>query len=129
MGLAPDIVQRFFRAARKKAETAEALGEKMEPFLGRRPTKTAINHWVGGVDRPTAEAMIAAALAMRIRIDDYLERTDLDETPEESIARLTDDVAALQHEMRELREVVGDLVGREREEEGRSDRDQTGQVG
>lgn len=89
MGLAASgFAQRFFQAARERAGTADILADRMEHFLGRRPSKSAINHYATGRDQPSPEVLAAAALAMAMSLDEHLAIENREETDREAIARI-----------------------------------------
>lgn len=102
------------------AGKAEALAIKLRPYLDRQHSNRTVSAWGRGDITPPAATMLAAALAMGIRLDDYLERWAAERRTKRELAAASRasraSVATLQRRLVALEREVG-LVERQQEPE------------
>jgi hypothetical protein len=61
------------RAARDRATKAATLVERMEPYVNRQYDEDSVSAWVNGRTVPPADALLAAAKATDLSLDEWLE--------------------------------------------------------
>jgi hypothetical protein len=64
------------RAARDRATKAATLVERMEPYVNRQYDEDSVSAWVNGRTVPPADALLAAAKATDLSLDEWLEDPD-----------------------------------------------------
>ena len=64
------------RAAKDRASKAVALIERMEPYVNRRYDEDSVSAWINGRTVPPADALLAAAKATDLSLDEWLEDSD-----------------------------------------------------
>ena len=105
------LVQRVIREAKQRTEPpkAAALAAKMAPLLGGFVYgETSISAWISGRDRPSAEALLAAAQVSGISLDEILYGKSLPD----QLQALRDEQAAQREDMRALGDLVRGLGNR-----------------
>jgi len=98
------LAQQVLDEAVRAAGTADALAERMEPHVQKRYGNSAIYAYTNERAVPPGDALLAAALATRISLDEKLglvrQQSEVERQVEE-----------LRVEMAELRGIVADLQG------------------
>ena len=61
------------RAARDRATKAATLVERMEPYVNRQYDEDSVSAWVNGRTVPPADALLAAAKATDLSLDEWLD--------------------------------------------------------
>src|SRR5215470_17884837 len=64
------------RMAKERASKAAALIERMEPYVNRRYDEDSVSAWINGRTVPPADALLAAAKATDLSLDEWLQDSD-----------------------------------------------------
>jgi hypothetical protein len=67
-----EIAANAIRIAKDRASKATALAERMEPWVNRRYDEDSVTAWINRRTVPPADALLAAAKATDLSLDDWL---------------------------------------------------------
>jgi hypothetical protein len=111
----PEVVQSIIEAARRDAGSGPALAARLEALgVGGetgRYSESAISNWIKGRTMPPADAVLAAAYAASISIDETLGHLAARELADQ-VSDRDSVIQQLRRELDKLRAEVIDLYGR-----------------